>query len=372
MRPLVAAFLLAAAGLAGCVGEPVQTSVAPNATTDDREVQAPREVSAFRETNATEEGLGGEAHAHDYWKGRDRVDLLVADVPIAPLPLLTGGLRSYSAETTLPPPNLVYEGTSHLEFLVGGASATGYDPYPVPGLRLDYRTAADGPLDWRDGGALVPGTPTKVEIAPEQTDMPHSVASLWVFRLVADGPHVANINLTVTAVHGMDVPPWPGHPEFYADRTSRVVFDGDASNREIGLAARYILFGGERDWRFPDRVISWGTGRIDVFVNITRIDAPVPPDSAYIRIRNATQVFDDFTVVYDLHGNDDLKSYHFQMPVDTAGMDSPYAPSSRWAFSLAVGYQDGNGAVLPSQVDYHMTIIAVKAEDPADARAAVE
>lgn len=366
-----AAVVLVVLALAGCVAEPAETAVLPaNAT--EPEVVAPREIAAFRETNATEEGLGGEAHSHDYWKGRDRVDLFVDDVQIAPLPILTGGLRSYSVEQTLPPPNLVYEGTSHVEFLVGGASATGYDPYPVPALRLEYRTAADGPLDWRDGGALVAGTPTAVPVLPHETDMPHSVASLWVFRLVGDGPHVTNVNLTVTAVRGADVPPWPGHPEFYAGRSSRVVFEGDASNREIGIAARYVLFGGERDWRFPERVISWGTGRVDVFVNVTRVEAPVPPDSAYLRVRNATQVFDDFTVLYDVEGRDDLESYHFQMPVDVAGMDSPYAPSSRWAFSLAVGYADGNGAVFPSTVDYRMTIVASKAEDPAAAKGAEE
>lgn len=361
MRGLV---VLAVLLLAGCVSETPSASLAPSATNASSEVAAPREVSAFKETNATEAGLGGEAHAHDYWKGRDRVDLFVGDVSLAPLPILTGGFRSYSVETTLPPPALVYEGASHVEFLVGGASATGVDPYPVPAMRVEYRSAADGPLDWRDGGALATGTPTLVPVAPHETDMPHSVASLWVFRLVAEGPHVTNVNLTVTAVRGTDVPPWPGHPEFYAERNTRVVFDGDASNKEIGLAARYVLFGGERDWRFPDRVISWGTGSLEIFVNVTRVEAPIPPDSAYLRVRNATQVFDDFVVLYDVEGRDDLQSYHFSMPVDVAGMDSPYAPMSRWAFSLAVGYADGNGAVLPSAVDYHMTILAVKAEDP--------
>lgn len=358
--------LLAAALLAGCLAPAPQEAASTSPAAEEEPVAA-QDVAAFRETNRTEEGLGGRAHTHDYWKGRDRVTLFDATVEVAPFPFLADGAarRATTRDLQPAPPGLVFEGTVAVEFLVRATTVAGLGPdaYPAPPMRVLYRSAADGPQEWREAGSVAVGEAVVVPVAPQETDMPHSTASLWVFRLVADGAQEFSANLTMVAVRGGEAPPWPGHPDFYAERRSRLVYDADASNREVGLVNRYYLYGDDRDWRFPDRLISWGTGHLDVFVNITRVEAPVPPDSAYLRVRNATQIYDAFSLHYDAEGREDLRTYHFVVPVDAAGMDSPYAPSSRWAFSLAVGYQGGYGAVFPSVVDYHLTVWAHAAEE---------
>lgn len=203
--------------------------------------------------------------------------------------------------------------------------------------------------------------------------MPHSLASLWLFRLEAEGSHQFSVNLTVTIVHGEDVPMWPGHPDFYAESPKRLVMDSDGSTREPGLGESLVR-DSFYDYVHPDRLISWGTTKLDVFVNVTRVSgpgsAPADPLSLYLRVRNATSQADD------VYGFDDLesgkaRSFQFEVPVDTNGMDSPYAPSSRWGFAMGAFYTAFSDS-SPYELDYHITVVAHGASDAKPAEAITE
>ena len=372
-QPLLVALLLLSVALAGCFkDDPADVGSELNETppVEELNVTAVRseEAVAFQETNKTEEGLGGRAHTHDYWQGRTRVDVISQRTTVFPFPLLgaTNEVGSQSADLQPPSPNLIYEGTLTVEVLVREptlARQRGTDvPHPAPpALELWYLSPADAAAAWRVAGAVTYESPVIIPVTGKDVDMPHSLASLWLFRLVTAGSHDFSVNITVTAVFGENAPVWPGHPDFYADGPSRLVLDADATTTEEGLGASLVKDYGY-DYVNPEKLISWGTQKVVVFVNITNIAyggaAPVDPIYFYLRVRNATAQSDNTTVDQAEIGTGDQRSYMWEIPVDPNGMDSPYAPSSRWGFAMGAFYSAFSDS-SPYTVSYHITAYAI-------------
>jgi hypothetical protein len=261
----------------------------------------------------------------------------------------------------------VYEGAEKVTVLARAPTIRGQpDPAP-PGLTLQYRTAADS--KWRDPEPLAYDAPKEIRVKPEEADMPHSTQSLWNFRLLFDRPSTFDppINVTITASKGREVVDWPGHPDFYPDgRTERVVFDGDVTSHQYGFPEDGFYEGSEA-WFPPQKLVSYGTGALDAFVNVSGFQAtpPLPATEYVLYAHNATEMgitCCDGSDYRDAEGKNDLKTYHFAVPVDAAGMDGPYQPASRWRFHLAAV----TGAFTDSasyDVSYHITIVARKADN---------
>ena len=392
-RTLVIALALVTLPLAGCIAEePTGTGLTPtNATDEDTPLTTPDgrgEFAAFKETNRTEEGLGGVEHAHDYWLGRDRVVIGEIESGLIPFPLTPadGNGKQYTPGTAIadfqpPQPNLVYEGTATLEvvmnrvsLLTPGAVRDSAPDHPAANFNFQYLTAKDSPGEWREGGPLPVGQPVIIQVAPDEVDMPHATGSLWAFRFYTDEPTAVVFNATITVVRGEEVEEWPGHPDFYADKTHRVVLDKDAQTKAYGIA-KYLVTGEDTSWNHPEKLISYGTRELHVFVNFTKIEGLQQPTKFYLDFHNATIVpgIGDFdpaqTRIYD-EGTDG-KSYHFVIGpehVNDGGMDSPYQTMSRWGFRVLGELEDAAGnpnclglasSCLEYIVDYHMTIIAV-------------
>jgi hypothetical protein len=233
---LLVALLFPLGALTGCIKgdapQPAKTAAAaatPAQTNftlpDDRGVSA-----AANETNRTEAGAGGVQHTHDYWKGKLTIVVFQGDVALSPFPVFPEGQGSNPASTAyvkIPQPMLVYEGTSELDVTLKSPSyeANGLlvpDPVP-PGLKLDYRTAASD--KFVAAPSVTIGAPIVIPVTPQETDMPHSVSSLWAFRITADKPSLASLNVTITIKRGAAILSWPGHPDFYGDKTERVIED---------------------------------------------------------------------------------------------------------------------------------------------------
>lgn len=132
-------------------------------------------------------------------------------------------------------------------------------------------------------------------------------------------------------------------------------------------------------WETPKKLISHGTGVVDVYVKVTRFSShpPVDPVQYLLYAHNATELgvtCCEGGSYEDVEGNNDLTTYHFVVPVDAAGMDGPYQPASRWGFHLAariganvpelgpIGWTDA----VTYDIDHHMTIIARKATGEAN------
>lgn len=379
--------------LAGCIAEdPAGTSLeATNTTDQETPLTTPDgrgEFAAFKETNRTEEGLGGVEHAHDYWLGRDRVVIGQIAAGLIPFPLTPadGNGKQYTPGTAIadfqpPQPNLVYEGTATLEVVMNRVtllSVSATDPvipdHPYAHFNFQYLTAKDSPGEWREGGPLPIGQPVVIPVAPDEVDMPHATGSLWAFRFYTDEPNAVEFNATITVVRGENVEEWPGHPDFYAEKSRRVVLDKDAQTKAYGIA-KYLVTGEDTTWNHPEKLISYGTKELHVFVNFTKIEGVQKPTKFYLDFHNATVVpgIGDFdpsqTRIYD-EGTDGT-SYHFilgENEVNAGGMDSPYQTMSRWGFRILGELEDAAGnpnclglasSCLEYIVDYHLTIIAV-------------
>ncbi|HWG90788.1 MAG TPA: hypothetical protein VNZ52_08085 [Candidatus Thermoplasmatota archaeon] len=383
--------ILPAAGLAGCLAgeeattpsannaEENTTPVAPGALPDNRS----GEFSAFKETNATEDGKGGLEHHHDNWGGQTRIDLFVLRAMMWPRPSASGT----SAVFHMPPGALVYEGTSQVEFTVsnpqrhvcdpsaatfGGehtcTSGSGFgtpevptvpDPNP-PTLKLEYMHAAAS--EWIPLGDLAWGTPFIIPISnPAETDMPHATTSLWQFRVLSSSP--ADVTLTfdvsATIIRGpAGIPLWPGHPDFYKETRFRTVYDGTVAIREGGQLT--ALLGRQFEPAKPEKLISYGTKTLYVYANITGYEGTpgFAPTNWYLYYKNATGDW-NITDIYDANNAvESAKSLKFVLKVDDAGMDTPYAPSSRWEFLVRGALANCYSGCAAYSAEYTLTVIA--------------
>lgn len=216
------------------------------------------------------------------------------------------------------------------------------------------------------------------------TDMPHATWSLWMFRFeMRDsffGPLTFAVTVDILRGDG-DVPLWPGHPAFYTDTHARTVLDADASAYEQGVAGdvapvQAAEAGGPVA---PERVISYGTRTLHVFVNITRFDVTNPldePTNFWLRFHNASGIWNS-TDLFDVANHSaDVQEHKWTLPVDDNGMDSPYADGSRWQFELGAAFTQGAPGVFQVtcyrgcatwSADYHITLIATDEVLPSDA-----
>lgn len=401
--PRLAVTLLAAMLLvAGCIGEPeapldVNETVLNETSENNATLPDGRGTSAgIAETNKTEEGVGGMEHKHDYWKGQDRVllfDRMVSlscppcmpdgegtqpkSVAYVKLGKLPGVADAESERDGVPAEGadaMVYEGAASVELLFATPTALFEDnpaAHPTPAkLFVQYRSAADA--EWREPVPVTFDTPVVIEVTPEMTDMPHSTHSLWVFRLSTDRPDYLEVPMSVTVVKGREVVDWPGHPDFYAERSSRVVMQQHVTTHMSGIES-FALYDSGGTWATPERLISWGTKEITIIVNVTgaRNAYGATPTGYFLEVHNATIIGPEITFGSrhgDIDDENDLKTYEFAILVDEAGMDGPYQPASRWGFRLMATFADvdlptGGGigfcpGCFPYDIEYDIVVIA--------------
>ena len=394
----LALLLLASAGLAGCIGgeeEPgTPLAAPPTPPTSDVITPVGVECSACKETDNVEPGKGGMMHAHDYWGGETRKVLASFDSGLIPLPLLPDGKSPGTAiaDYDLEPPNLVYEGSSHLEVVFTRVKVWGTEvadfaaaelgqsndtapAHPAITVYVDYLTAADEPGAFRAAGQAMPGQPLVIPVSPLEADMPHQTKSLWLFRIYTGEANAFTYNVTITAVKGGGVVDWPPHPDLYADKAEREVLAGDFSTTSKGLA-EYYLYGTDANWVYPERVISYGTERVEVEVTFGSINAAggVQPSFYYLDYKNAS--FLSKVGNGDLSGGrlvdetSDGTTYRFTIPVDAEGYDTPYGSKSRWGFRFMARFGDESQCpdvdqslqqgcqVVPYDLTYSMRVVA--------------
>ena len=370
----VCALLVLGATLSGCIGasddeggdDTAQQQGAKDGVLDANEsVVAPDgrgEIAAFKETNKTEMGTGGNMHAHDYWGGETRKVIAQWDSGLIPIPLFPDGKAAGTAiaDYDIPEPSLVYEGTSQLEIVFDKVCAYGTNlravreatgstscpaQHPAITIHVDYMTAADEPGAFRSAGKATPGQPLIIPVAPTEADMPHQTKSLWLFRIYTGEPNAWTYNLTITAVKGHEVVNWPPHPNLYADKTERVIVDGEFTTVSKGVADFY-LYGSDPTWVYPDRVISYGTDRVDVEIEFIDFSsaAPVQPIFYYLDYKNASYLskmgHGDSAGGHLKDEGTDGVTYRFTIPTDAQSYDTPYGQKSRWGFRFMARMTD--------------------------------
>lgn len=338
------------------------------------------QIAAFQESNRTvTNGTDAMEHKHDYWRGETRRLIGWDEGILVPLPLIPDGKAPGTAiaDFDLPDDLLVFEGTDHLEFTFNRANAVwslGTLPdtgHPAITLFVDYLTAADEPGQFHPAGQGKVGEPIIIPVKSIQADMPHQTKSLWLFRVYTGEANEWEFNFTITAVKGQEVVDWPPHPDLYADRPERVVFDGPFRG-EYGGAGDQTLYGTDANWFYPDKIISYGTESVTVTITRGAWGGPGPEPAAdefELQVNNASYIpkvgNGDPAGLHLAPQNADGTTYVFDVPVDKAGYDTPYGQKSRWAFRFVPIDNDlerealllGSGAE-PWALDYTATVVA--------------
>ena len=391
--------------LAGCFspGEEVKPSEVTPSTPGSLVPPTGRNNITFDDPeNVTfESGAGGVDHHHDYWNGQQRVVVFEQPAKMHPLGA-TRDAANYEAEATFRPvaPALIYEGTQTVEFTIsdpqrhvcegedtinGDYACTDNflgapnvpDPQAPAGLVLRYKHAST--RDWIDVGEIGWGTPLPIKIMqPIETDMPHATASLWEFQVLSPNQQDATLAFTAKAelVRGADdIPLWPGHPDFYPDGlTQRVVLDTSAVSGDPGAAGHgAAIVPAEAGPVYADKLISYGTRTLYVWVNITEVTAPNPataPKSWFLWHTNSSGDH-NITNSADVENHGFEKKEHFWvLPVDDGGMDSPYGDGSRWWFMLGGNFDfvvlSGYGDYANWAAKYTIKVIASNEVLPED------
>lgn len=250
---------------------------------------------------------------------------------------------------------------------------------------VQIRTSADS--DFRQPVAVAAGTPVTIPVTVKDTDMPHSTFSLWVFRLTTDRPDESVVHFKVTIHKGRNVVDWPPHPDFYANGNERfVALNKHVKTHMIGIAESELYDGGAT-WAAPDKLVSWGTDALYVFMNVTSVSSSIPgasPTGYFLEFHNATDIgpeilFGNRSAQDIKQGGDaapidsgDLHHYAFRIPnaanqkapLDIGGLDGPYQPNSRWGFRLMATFANTPAVGLcpgcfSYDIEYDLTIIAV-------------
>lgn len=363
--------------LAGCVSDAPPEGEVNLISSDDNEtgMKLPdgRDFAAAEETNKTEKGVGGRVHKHDYWGGADRVVVYddTASIGLAPVfPSRTDTSRvgvAYIDLGNVPGedrPALVFEGTGLVEFTITKAPAW------MTSARLSFRTAAQ---DWTDPTAIAVGETFTYEPTAVDNDVPHSVRSLWNWQITADGPLPVladgfiipdnGVQVTITVVKSGEVMEWPGHPAFYEETDRRVVLDNAVGKTNVQSAADVFVYGIETDALVPEKLIGVGTGSLDVFVNVTRLDSAIPPDGFTLWWYSADSR-SGAHISNVANETDGKTTAHWRVAINETMVDAFYQPSSRFTFKVLANA--ANSLLFtcyrcnPYTLEYTMTIIANK------------
>lgn len=388
------ALLVPLAGLAGCFGKdepPVtddkgalnQSNVTPTALPDGREFEAAKETNA----TVSNETLDGQMHMHDYWHGKETVTIFDQDVSVDLTPVFERGDNSKVWEAfinleKLPDESnfsaLIYEGTGKVTFLITAA------PQWSTTFSMTFRTAGK---DWSPWANVDVGTPFEYMPAKTETDMPHSIRSLWNWKLQATAPVAVTgdlfglgegvippVHVQIIVTKAASVDDWPPHPDFYSGGiTERVVMFNKQGKTDVQNAADVLIYGVEPDQLVPEKLVSMGTDILDVYVNITELTLPpgVPNGGFTLYWRTANTTPDALGIFSIANETDKQTNAYFHLKIDHGVVDSPYQPTSRFAFKILANPLDDSMVAcyrcMPYTITYTMTIIARPAADAADA-----
>lgn len=367
--PLLASLVLLGAGLTGCLGSDEPAAVEPQSESFDANASANVTNDDGSDGAAMASDLGHMPHLHDYWKDRERVTLMDEDITVdAPTAAFFTFFNTFrgtpgagGAFLQLPDGQIVYEGTGKLEFTATWTDAT------VTGMGVSYRTPAEA--QFSDAQPLTSGTPLALEIAPEQTDMPHAKTSRWQFLVTPaeTGQVIAGkFHVKVDIVRVRDVAVFPGHPELFGGASTLTLFEGSGSSSQDNVALRIAqgVQGTEPDDSVQSqKVVPMETRSMTANLTIKAASAEV--GKAW-RVNLLVKPADrsGYTFLPPAEVDEATQTYKFAWMVEMSSTDSPYASESDWRFNVFVETDpSGQGAAFctgcfGAKAEYDLLVVA--------------
>lgn len=315
---------LLASLLAGCASDGdgnEEAAEQPNVVTD------PRDLAASMQPGS---------HVHDYWDGRDQVQVVAADSG--------GGSVSYGGDhgivATFVPPDgsIVPQGTGVVEATLdwtedeGGPLGQAF-PTAFTRVELWVKTAADAEPHFVQ--VVEKGVPFRFNATNEQDDPPHYVVSLWEFSVMLwnEGGERTTFNgqwrFSATAHRTLPLATFPPHPDPWAGQTEKLLYEHAGHAEQTGLVLTSACTNGCLPWFTPDSgtTVPFDAARVEVVFAPGAGATPVPVSLA---VHGA-----DSRSFRDVAGQDAGNgATRFTIELEPGMGDSPYAAQSLWEFRV--------------------------------------
>lgn len=330
------ALVVATTGLAGC-------SEGPNAAEDPGVVTDPADYSYLQNDTG--------AHVHDYWDGADEMEVLWRTQSYT-FNNVGGPGSTWTTRFYPPDDHVVPQGTSELRITVTW-SETSEELNSYGDLDLWMQPAdATEPVLAKEN--LVSGQAFLVPLSYAQADLPHQQISGWEFQVRIHGssaPHnlfFGSVTLKVDAVRGLELQPFPAHPDQWQNETAIRLAEAEGQFTRIS----YTGTGG-----FPPLIgalegalVPLGTKEVLVALT-TQSDVPIGALDLFYHGANTRQ----WTAAEPVEVSEQTRAYHIL--VDDEMVDGPYARASLWEFQLRTSTEPGQGLFVGS---YDLVAVAIR------------
>ncbi|MFA5943473.1 MAG: hypothetical protein WC876_03295 [Candidatus Thermoplasmatota archaeon] len=311
MRGLLVMLVVVFAAVAGCAEgagdtEPTET---PSVITDPRD---------FSDANSTG------AHLHDYWGGADSLDVL--DYSRQSTWNNGGGTFNWRVLFSPPDERVIPQGTASLSVKVDWTDTTPANRYAGVSLWVKPANSAEHQFIQE----VSRGTTVEVPVQYDQADLPHQLISAWEFAIQYNstgGPNLffGSTHVTVVAHRGLELQPFPAHPDRWMGRTSFDLLSASGSFMNVGYTGSGSL--PERFRPENGTVVPSDAAYVDVTLTL---DNQLPAGGLQLTFHAANSR--SWTLLEP--ESDQAGVRHYTIQIEPGMGDGPYNNASLWEFQI--------------------------------------
>lgn len=322
----------------------------------------PQNITESRITINQNANTTGGAHQHDWWGCDTEVVIMDRNIQL-PAGDVCVGSNTFACQGSLDAqfvrfmsdpdekvrPNIVFPGAGKMVIKIDVKQII--NPFYVQVQSPGY---PDG-YSWGKGDFLITQASTTItldKLRENHTDAPHTRSSAWVFRLWTgpNGPSVflgpMHWKVTVFRDTTRTVPLDPPHPDFWADRTSLILYQGqttiDCKRSGVGVYVSSGACGTVPSW--PKNHTVMVLSKKLVFELTYENTLPVPTKLGLefcapggIPCGNTGAVYTPARMT-----EENGATRRFEIEVRPDQWDSPYRPTSGWTFHWYFENPDGS------------------------------
>lgn len=339
------AALLVAGLLAGCIGGQ------PASPTEGHEAEIVTDP-----TNTSYNGSSG-FHVHDYWDGEE-VRTVIESSSSRYYNNLGDEGTSWPVRFVPRAGRFVPQGTAELTVTVNWEDESPRNSYGNMELWIKPASTSETRLvedELSNGGEV------EIPLAYEEADLPHQIVSAWKFIVKIRGSQMTGYNhfdgtisIEAQAHRGLELRPFPPHPDHWGDRTELDLVDETRDFYQIRWPTGG--FSGEFDERIRPKegtIVPFGTDRVEATLEW---DADEPADELWLWLRAA----DTRNYTHLEPEEQEGSSARYEIPVEEAMMDSPYANASLWEFKVSAPYDSELSQVPMFDGEFTLTATVYK------------
>lgn len=316
MRCTAIVLVLLASLLSGCSGTSPPSGDVPD---DIGVITDPRDRA-----NRTGE------HVHDYWGGKTTIDLVDAEQQSTWNTV--AGQGNWRRTFVSPDEVVVPQGTASINITVGWEDGSQADNYGAVSVWVKPANTVE-PRFVRE---VANGDTVEVRLAYEEADLPHQLLSAWEYIVQYNNSgeaysafFLASTHLVATAHRGLELRPFPAHPDLWQGRDEVPLADATRSMTNVGYTGSGSLPTVVR--ALEGALVPPDAARVAVAVTLEAA-SPLPAAGGAIQVwyhPADSRAWVSLGVVSSVDG-----SASWEIPVEPGMGDGPYGNASLWQFRI--------------------------------------